>query len=283
MTTRVARVLPAFTKRQATDGAAYNQGRMEPPSIPRMPETRYRFLWGALAFNMLRMGLEAAFGRWVTWVTVAGLAAAYAYVIARWLYARWRIRRTVHFLRGLTAESRNAVFDQVPEGDKAYFEHQLAEHGAPQAAGVVERFEFSPVDRRELAFVTGVTTVVAVLTFLAGAPIGFANMRGTGMLSCALVSSIGVFLMLRKSEQLSSSFEVSPFGISEVLPNGSVRQLLWGYGLLLRNRPWLRRIEVGPENEPQPIAIPYSVVGFDRLLTAIIEKGGFARDTAAAE
>jgi hypothetical protein len=255
---------------------------MEPPSIPRMPPVQYRMLWAAGGVNVLRLILVAVFGPLVDWLTMGGLAAVYAYIVVRFLRHRWQIRRALRILRRLPAVNRTAVLDGLDdEHAKAYFEYRLAEHGEPQSIGVVERFGFSPVDRREFAILTLVTAIAAVLVLVAPVSMGLDGVWRITAYGCALALAFAVWILLRGSDQLSRTFEVSPFGLSEVLPDASVRRLLWGYGIVLRNRPWLRRIELAPPDHPDSINIPYSVVGFDRLVEEILNKGGFQHDEAA--
>jgi hypothetical protein len=249
---------------------------MEPPSIPRMPAVRYRIMWVAGGVNLLQLFLAWALGPWVNWLTIGGLVAVYAYLAVRLLRHRWQIRRAVRFLRRLTAVDRTAVLDGLDDNHaRAYFEYRLAEHGEPQATGVVERFGFSPVDRRELTILTWVTAIAAGLALVAPLSTSFDGWRRIAALGFAVALAAVVWLLFRRADQLSRTFEVSPFGLSEALPDGSVRRLLWGYGIVLRNRPWLRRVELALSDSPASIKIPYSVVGFDRLVEEILTKGGF--------
>jgi hypothetical protein len=93
----------------------------------------------------------------------------------------------------------------------------------------------------------------------------------------ALLAGLGI--MARKSDDLLRTFEVSSFGLSEDMPDGRVRRLLWGNGVLLRNRPWLRRIELAVEGQPGRIGIPYRVVGFEQLVSSIMSRGGFEAES----
>jgi len=255
---------------------------MEPPSLPRMPPVQYQILWAAVGVHVLRLVLVAAFGPLVDWLTMGGLAAVYAYIAVRFLRHRWQIRRALRILRRLAPVNRTAVLDGLDdERARAYFEYRLAEHGEPQSIGVVEKFGFSPVDHRELGILTWVTAIAAVLALVAPASMGLAGAWRVTAYGCALALASAVWILLRESDQRSRSFQVSPFGLSEVLPDGSVRRLLWGYGIVLRNRPWLRRIELAPSDSPDSINIPYSVVGFDRLVEEILTKGGFQHDETA--
>jgi hypothetical protein len=81
--------------------------------------------------------------------------------------------------------------------------------------------------------------------------------------------------MRMRHVRLARTFEISPFGLTETAADETTRRLLWGYGLTLRNRPWLRRIELSPSGQREYIDIPYRLVGFERLTELILDKGGF--------
>jgi hypothetical protein len=189
----------------------------------------------------------------------------------------WTVRRVVRRLRSLSpARLRHAleVFDDVHV--RGYLEQLVASHGAPNEPGPVERFGFSPIDRREnacfrlIAIATFVLGIVAAIAL----PEAFQLSRVIGA-ALALVSLIFIVLLERRGRRLQRRFEVSAFSLAELLPCGEVRRLHWGEGLMLRNRRWRRRIEIGPAGGSDAIVVPYAIVGFERAVELILEKGGF--------
>jgi len=77
---------------------------------------------------------------------------------------------------------------------------------------------------------------------------------------------------------LAAAFEVSPFGLSEIHDDGTIRRIVWGAGVTLRNHASRRRLELFVTSADSCIDIPYSVVGFSRLVGLIVAKGGFVVD-----
>jgi hypothetical protein len=256
---------------------------VEPPSIPRMPPTQWQFLWGAILINVLRMVLVDAVGPVVDWIWMGGFAAVLLYAGCRLLWGRWQLRRAIRVLRRLTPVNRAALLEDLEDtGARAYFEYQLMEHGAASDEGVVEHFAFSPVDRREIAALTWGLAVLGLLIPTMASSLRLDLRWIMAALAGAIALGVAVTVLIRVRADMSRRFAVSSFGLLETLPDGSVRRLMWGNGIVIVNRPWLRRIELSVDGNPERVHIPYNVVGFDRLVEAILEKGHFVREEAAA-
>jgi hypothetical protein len=240
--------------------------------------------WGAIAFLTLYITLYVVFEpplEVVVSVELVLLSGVYAAVGGRHAVQAWRIRQAVRVLRTFDVQGRQAILNSLDdERAKAYFEFRLVDHGSPEATGLVERFAFSPVDIREVTVLTWVTACCAGGLLISAFAFGLSEPTRAGSLAGGVGLAGLVLILSRKSARMGRTFEVSPFGLSEIASNGSIRRLLWGYGLTLRNRPWLRRIELSPAGELDYIAIPYTVVGFERIAELILRKGGFC-DKAA--
>jgi len=255
---------------------------MDPPTIPRMPPFEQRAFWAGIVFLVFYMVLYGVFEpriEYVLSVEFSMLGALYVYVAVRRATHAWQIRRAIRVLRSFDASGRDRIYGVMDdEHAKAYFEYHLADHGEPETAGLVERFRCSPVDMRESALMTWasalgavgllVTPLVAELT-----PVVRAVLLGSGV-----VWGMVAWELRRRHVRLARVFEISPFGLTEILADGSTRRLLWGYGLELRNRLWRRRIELSPSAGRECIDIPYRLVGFERLTELIIDRGGFGGD-----
>jgi len=131
------------------------------------------------------------------------------------------------------------------------------------------------VDIREVKALLWITACCAGLLLVG--PLIFALRTPMRVISLTCAFGLaGVVQALRTiSAQMGRVFEVSPFGLSEIAADGSIRRLLWGYGLTLRNRPWLRRLELSPKDVSDHLDLPYAIVGFERLVELIFDKGGF--------
>ena len=251
---------------------------MEPPTIPRMPPRQDGLFWTVMGVNVLRMALDAMLGGRATWVLFGVIGASCVVMGLVLAVTWWRLRRVLRILRRLTADHRVSILNEVPDDSaRAYLAEKLDEHGAPHDTGVIERFEFSPVDRRELSALVWLTTIAAMALLVT--PLTMELTRGLWIAAfgCGLGFGGAAWLIQRRYVQLSRAFEVSSFGLSEIHPDGSVQRLLWGRGLELHNRPWLRKIELTVPARDWKISIPYGLVGFDRMIECVLVKGGFER------
>jgi hypothetical protein len=252
---------------------------MEVPSTPRMPPFNRGIFLAAIGGDLVYAIAVAAFQP--TLGQVYGLwgclvAAFLAIVFVRALILSWRIRRTIHLLRAFDAPRRSMLFANFDdEQARAYLEKKLEAHGSPESEEDIERFYFSPVDRREIRLATWTCALAAsgvLIPLLATSSTG--PERSFGM-SCGLGLALASVAFLRRGRRLGRAFKVTPDELIEVSPDGSVRSLKWAGSLTLQNRPFLRRIEVSATGQIISIEIPYSVVGFDRLTRLIVINGGF--------
>ena len=245
-----------------------------------MPPFQSGVFWAAIGANVLYLVAVVLFQPKLEHVygTIAVLyIVAMIWVVGRRVALAWRLRVAVRVLRQFDPPRRARILAELDdEPTQAYLERRVDEHGGPTVSGSVERFEFSPVDRRELtvaAWCALVTAWAVLLPVIALQTTGV--LRGLALTSAALLAVLGI--MLRSSaSRTRRAFEVSPFGLSEVKWDGSVRRVPWTPEMALRNRPWLRRIEVSVANGGL-IEIPYSVIGFTRLVEIIAARAGFER------
>jgi hypothetical protein len=196
----------------------------------------------------------------------------------------WQIRVVLRQLRRFDVETRAAILKTLDNDQaEAYLASRLEEHGAPSTVGLIERFGFSVVDIRELKFLTWITAVAAAGLLVAPFALVSQDALRFVSLACGIALAAAARTLYQHVQTLDRQFEVSPFGLSEIAGDGSVLRLYWDGQLSLRNRPWLRRIELAVESETARIEIPYSVVGFERLVQLIVTNGGFEVGEAAAE
>jgi hypothetical protein len=244
-----------------------------------MPPFQWRVFWVGIMVFVLEFVLAAVFNP-QSGLMFAIVGAVYSVVFV-FIWSRrglvaWQVRRVVHHLRRFDAAKRATILgDLDDEQTQAYLEYRLGDHGTPEATGLVERFTFSPVDRQEMRVAMWGSTLAAVGISLPVAILDLTDATRVIAIGCVLLLVVIATMLRRGLSRLQRVFEVSPFGLSEIVADGTVRRLFWGYGLTLRNRRWRRRIELSHAGDGAFIDIPYSVVGFARLVEVILAKGGF--------
>jgi hypothetical protein len=93
--------------------------------------------------------------------------------------------------------------------------------------------------------------------------------------ACVVALCVAALWCRRGLSAFNRIVEVTPFGLSEIREDGTIRRILWGQGLTLRNHEMRRRIELSVQDASLRIEIPYSVVGCARLAELIVKRGGF--------
>jgi hypothetical protein len=120
------------------------------------------------------------------------------------------------------------------------------------------------------------TIVSWAAAIIAALPIASADVPVWGRIVLAgVAAAFGIMggWLRRRSSRLAGTFEVSPFGFSEVRGAG-LRRVLWEMPLVLRNNRRAHRFELSVHGAPGQIDIPYAVVQIERLVGLIIERGG---------
>ena len=257
---------------------------VDPPKIPTMPPfNRWAFVAGIAGIFLYFKAAEVI--NPPPGAMVASVLAVHGsrilFTIYRHASEYWRNRTTTRWLRQFDATQRTAVLGTAALPIE--WEHRLDDHGRPQQDGLIHRFTFSPVDKRELRVLTttSVGAAAVIVATLAAVQMG-AMMRSIATLS-VLGLCVSAWFCRRASAILNRLFEVTPFALSEIHANGMIRRIVWAGGATLRNNARRRRIEVTALSSAFRIDIPYTVVGFARLAELIVEKGGFVpRNRAAA-
>jgi hypothetical protein len=214
--------------------------------------------------------MAAAVGLYYAALLVLGVSQRVRYSV--------RQKKDIEALRSLSDASRSEVLSGLrgePVG--VLIEREVLWHGRPEITGVVERFKFSPVDQRQarlmmLALWSGAAVGgLAFAVAFAGAGIP----SGVKIAAVALTISLGVSgaRASKRRRELVRSFEVSPFGLSEVRPGVGIRRVLWDMPLVLRNNQRAKRLELSVYGAPGFIDIPYGVIQLERLIQLIVEKG----------
>lgn len=149
--------------------------------------------------------------------------------------------------------------------------------------GIVERFPFSPVDRRETLALFWFAAAIATITLAAVLGIGGVRQawRGPALL-IGIAGVVAIPALTRRLQRLVSVIELTPFAIIEVRADGQRRWLYWDQPLVLRNRRWLRRVDLAPQGTLEHISIHYARLEFDRLISLVLERGGFRTPPHAA-
>ena len=239
-------------------------------------ESRFHIVWALAVGALFWLWGSTPLGHRIDlFVLMFALFGALYAVVALW--AAWRVRRVVHRLRSLAPGDRDEVLGQhiAPER-RDFYAKRLAAEGSVEVNGVVERFPFSPVDRREAFAMFWGATAIATITLavahgVGGVPEGW---RGPA-LATGMLAVLAMPVFSRRSYHLASVIEVTPFATIEVRADGRRRWLYWRQPLTLQKRSWLRRVDVAPQGARDHIPLHYARVGFDRLIALVLERGGF--------
>lgn len=240
------------------------------------------FNWGAFLAGIAGIFVYFQFVQLVepspsaTLAVIMSIHAGRALFAARRRYVAFRqVRRTIYWLRQFDDEQRVSMFgpDMLP----LEIEHQLLAHGRPEQLGIVDRFTFSPIDCRELRVLTWTALggAALILVMMMALEMG-ATIRAIAVV-CAVTLCAAALVCRRGLSMMRRVFEVTPFALSEIREDGTMRRIAWGHGVTLRNNAKRRRIEVSVQSAPFRIEIPYSVVGFARLAELIVKEGGFVQ------
>jgi hypothetical protein len=172
------------------------------------------------------------------------------------------------------------IFDITPEEfeqqEMLAFIHHLAEFEDESVAGVDARFAVSPTAVTETKILVWVCALAAIAA--AWGSIAFTIQPSTraAWLVLAMLAAALSMMFWRRLPGLSITFHISPFALTEISSDGSMRRLHWGRGLRTRDKPMLRRLELLPPDGDDYIGIPYDVERFDLLVELIARLGEFA-------
>lgn len=201
---------------------------------------------------------------------VVGFISLWTYLGGVLMWRQWRIRRAVHAIRSLTHENRLAALSSIGcDPVRMFLELELRDHGEAEVGGVVERFHVSPVDQREAENLAYGVLSGAVI----GASLPLAvEMTATIRLALWVASSVACvasWCLLARARWYRRSYEVSAFSLKAVAPGSESHALPWSGGVVIVNRPRLKRIEFRSTDGSVSIRIPYRVVGFERLIEVL--------------
>ena len=243
---------------------------------PRLRAERWPMWVGMLCLAAFWVVMDIVEPRDATMVVAVGVL--YGTLILSALIAaimnRMKLRRVVRALRSLGDASRSTVLAELPDQSAAILERVVSWHGRPEIDGLIERFRFSPIDQGETRILAHASWGAAAITaILIVSPL----LPTWGRISLSAVAAVFTLTGARLNARGRDSnrwFEVSPFGLSEVDGDGSVRRVLWGMPLVLRNNQAAKRFDLSVQDAPGVIEIPYAVVQLERMLELIVEKGG---------
>lgn len=263
-------------------GGAYRLGdhneSVGTPSIPRMPP----FNKTAFSLAMVLVVLDCIFVGVVqptpeaTFSVIGPLYGGFLLGIGVWRAAKaWRVRSIVRQLTRFDDAQRARILRSIPSGPAQALLRRLSdEHGDSATTGVVEQFQFSAVDRRQIATAMWGSAAMALAALVPTFTVAESSRERLATICMAAILTISAVAFRLLANSRRRVFELSPFAISEIHPDSSIRRLYWGGAARLTNRRWLRRIELA-DGRGATISIPYSVVGFERLFQLILERGGF--------
>ena len=239
-------------------------------------ESRFQVVWALVIGAVFWLWGSTPIGQRIDlFVIIFALFGALVALMALW--AAWRVRRAVHRLRSLAPDDRDEVLGQhiAPEA-RDFYAKRLAAEGSVEVDGVVERFPFSPVDRRETFALFWGAAAIATISLAVAHGVGGVHQGWRGLaLAAGMLAVLTMPVFSRRSYRLASVIELTPFAIIEVRADGRRRWLYWRQPLTLQNRPWLRRVDLAPQGSRDHIPLHYARVGFDRLITVVLDRGGF--------
>lgn len=245
-------------------------------TTPRMPPSRFGIAAVIAAILLIAYFTVASLvGEGVTyWVLPVSWGLSLAVALSRTVQQARRRRQVVRYLRQFDTSQRLPALLAMNEHWGLEPLHAAAAHGAPEQRGLTERFAFSKIDRRECDIFFWISVAGAVLAVGTAATVTV-----NGVIRLIAFASVPGFAMLvrhlnRKQTELRRVFEVSPFGLSEI-SDERTRRVLWSNQLMLRNVPQRQQLEIGPATGSDCIAIPYALVGINRMLELILAYGGF--------
>jgi hypothetical protein len=102
------------------------------------------------------------------------------------------------------------------------------------------------------------------------------------LIATAVVGFGGLQFLMRWRRYLDTWLEVSRFGIAEVWPDGSRRQIPWHQRLWLQNQPGRRRLRLLIADKSAGIPIHYRRTNFARAMELVVQYGGFMPAPPAA-
>jgi len=218
------------------------------------------------------------------------LAGADAWVLGLFVlsaaYSTWRNRRRrsqaqtfwglVWKLRHAAADERAKLMDELePSTLRAQVERVLARDGSDERSGDIEQFPFPQGLRRQATLLYWSMWALALgllaASAFSAAPLVF---RVFGIVIAAICALMALWASKREV-LLQSVVEITPFRISELLPDGVIRTLSWNNYLELRNEPARSRLVLSAGPTDEGIPLDYRRMGFTRLVDRVRTYGRF--------
>jgi len=201
-------------------------------------------------------------------------------------YSTWRSRRrrtetqtfwnVVWKLRHAGADERAQLIEALePVTLRTQVERVLARDGSDERSGDIEQFPFPLSLRRQATVLYWMMWAVALGLLVASALSTeslFSRILGVALAGiCALVARWAS----KREVLLQSVLEITPFRISELLPDGVIRTLSWNNYLELRNEPARSRFVISAGQRDEGIPLDYRRMGFTRLVDRVRTYGKF--------
>lgn len=206
-------------------------------------------------------------------------------------YSTWRNRRrrnetqgfwnVVWKLRHAGADERAKLIEELePVTLRAQVERILSRDGSDERSGDIEQFPFPLSLRRQAAVLYWMMWALAV-GLLAASALSSASLvfRVLGVALAAICALVARWASKREV-LLQSVVEITPFRISELLPDGVIRTLSWNNYLELRNEPARSRFVLSAGRTDEGIPLDYRRMGFTRLVDRVRTYGKFPSERA---
>jgi hypothetical protein len=229
----------------------------------------------------IAIGLSATM--FVLGLYIAHTPGNIAVVIVVVSLSTWRDRKqrtlwaTVWRLRQASIEDRSSMLATLePPKLREKVRAILAQDGSNQAERDIERFPF-PLGLRRLATRAYWTTWalgLVVLATISTVPDTLPGLRYF-LFAILILCVYAAWRTLQRERSYDTVIEVTPFRVSELLPDGRTRTLLLRGSLVLHHEPKRKRLRVSPNEHDPGIVLDFRLMGFDRLVDLIVAYGGF--------
>ncbi len=190
-------------------------------------------------------------------------------IVSLQLYYAWVRYISVRNLEALDKADRRFYLSIPQHPDhQAAIERRL--ESLAEETGIVEQFLPSPALRQLLGWAFWSAVLIGGLPVAVYLGTGALGPLSTGVGAIGACAALWMWVRLRS---LRHSIEVSPFGISEVHPDGSRRRLAWQHVAGARAFPRRRVVRLYPTGGHGWLSFSYDTTRIGRLVDLIVQYG----------
>src|SRR2546422_24780 len=186
-------------------------------------ESRFALIWAiVVAVCYLLWNTTPPADRVTRFAIIFAVFGAIVLLVALW--AAWRVRGVINRLRSLAPDDRDEVLGQhlTPEA-REFYAKRLAAEGSIEFDGTVERFPFSPLDRRETLVLFWAAAAIAAIALAAALGIGgLEQALREAALAIGMGAGVALPVLSRRVYRLSRGLELTPLS-SIMVPGGGQR------------------------------------------------------------